>query len=54
VIQQLDPPTFFVTFTSIERLWDPLIKALHTLHASKLNFLNKIEDLLSIHIAELI
>jgi hypothetical protein len=44
MIQQLGPPTFFVTFTSTERLWDPLIKDLHTLHASKLNLPNKIKN----------
>jgi len=38
---------------STKRLWDPLIKALHTLHALKLNFLNKI-DLQPIHITKLI
>jgi hypothetical protein len=44
MIQQLNPPMSFFTFTSIERLWDPLIKTLHTLHASRLNFSNKIKD----------
>jgi len=45
MIRQLGPSTFFVTFTSVERLWDPLIKTLHTLlHVLKLNLLNKIED----------
>jgi hypothetical protein len=34
-----------LTFTSTERLWDPFIKDLHTLHASKLNISNKIENL---------
>jgi hypothetical protein len=50
MIQQLGPPPLFVTFTFAERLWDPFIKTLHTLHASKLNLPNKIEDLQSIHI----
>jgi len=45
MIQQLSPPMFFVTFTYTEKLWDPFIKALHTLHASRLNLPNKIEDL---------
>jgi hypothetical protein len=40
MIQQLGFPTFFIIFTSTKRLWDHLIKILHTLHASKLNFLN--------------
>jgi hypothetical protein len=45
-MKQLGPSTIFVTFTSIERLWDPFIKTLHTLlHVFRLNFLNKIEDI---------
>jgi len=48
--RQIGPPTFFVTFTFAKRLWDTLIKALHTLHAKKLNLPNKIEDLQSINI----
>lgn len=28
MIRQLGPPTFFVTFTSVEHLWNPLINAL--------------------------
>ncbi len=44
MIRQLGPPMFLVTFTSSERLWDPIIKVLHTLHVSKLNLPNKIED----------
>jgi hypothetical protein len=45
MIWQLGPLMFFVTFTYVERLWDPLIKALHTLHASRLNLPNKIKYL---------
>jgi hypothetical protein len=45
MIRQLGLLTFFVTFTSIERLWDPLIKFLHTLYASRLNLSNKIKEL---------
>jgi len=41
MIQQLRPPMFFIIFTSTKRLWDLLIKVLHTLHASKLNLPNK-------------
>ncbi len=29
MIPQLGPPTFFVTCTFVERLWDHLIKILH-------------------------
>jgi len=47
MIQQLGPPTFLVIFTFVERLWDSLIKVLHTLHASRLNRPNKIKDLQS-------
>jgi hypothetical protein len=50
MIQQFNPSTFFIMFTTIGRLWDPLIKTLHTLHASKLNLPNKIKNLQSIHI----
>jgi hypothetical protein len=54
MIQQFGLPTFFITFTSTKRLWDPFIKILHTLRASKLNLPNKIEDLQSVHIIKLI
>ncbi len=46
--------TFFFTLTSIKRLWDLLIKSLHTLHVSKLNLSTKIKDFRSVHIIELI
>jgi hypothetical protein len=54
MIKQIGPPTIFVTFTFTKRLWDPLIKALHTLHAKKLNLPNKIENLQYINITKLI
>jgi hypothetical protein len=54
MIKQIGPPTLFCNFTSIEKLWDPLIKALHTLHAKKLNLPKKIENFQSIHITKLI
>ncbi len=54
MIQQFNPPTFFIIFTFVKRLWDPFIKVLHALHASKLNIPNKIEDLQSICITKLI
>jgi hypothetical protein len=34
-----------VIFTYAERLRDPFIKTLHTIHGLKLKFSNKIEDL---------
>jgi hypothetical protein len=45
MIRQFGLLMFFVIFTSDERLWDPLIRTLHTLHASKLNLPNKIKNL---------
>jgi hypothetical protein len=45
MIWQLGFPMFLVTFTYFEKLWGPLIKALHTLHVSRFNLQNKIEDL---------
>jgi hypothetical protein len=48
MIRQLGLPTFFVTFTYTKRLWDPFIKALHTVHALRLNLPNQIEDYLFI------
>jgi hypothetical protein len=54
MIRQLNLPMFFVIFTCTKRLWDPLIKALHTLHASKLYLPNKIKDLQFVHIAKFI
>jgi hypothetical protein len=54
MIQQFGLPIFFITFTSTKSLWDPFIKIFHTLHVSKLNLPNKIEDLQYVHIVELI
>jgi hypothetical protein len=36
MIQQLGPPTFFVTFTSVESKWIPLLKCLYDLNSKKL------------------
>jgi hypothetical protein len=54
MIRQLGLPMFLVTFTSTKRLWDPPIKTLHTLHVSRLNLPNKIEDFQYVHMAKLI
>jgi hypothetical protein len=54
MIRLFRPPTFFVTFTSDARLWDLLIKAMHTLHALGLNLPNKIKYLQYVHITYLI
>jgi hypothetical protein len=45
MVGKLGFPTFFVTFTFVERLWDPLVKVLHILFVTKINLPNKIEDL---------
>ena len=34
MIRQLGPPTFFITLTSAERLWTPLLEALYKLNAT--------------------
>jgi hypothetical protein len=35
MIQQLGPPTFFVTFTSTEHCWDPLVVVVSDLHRNR-------------------
>jgi hypothetical protein len=35
MIQQLGPPTFFVTFTSAEHCWDPLVAAISDMHRNR-------------------
>jgi hypothetical protein len=45
MILQLGLSIVFVIFKFTKRLWVPFMKALHTLHAITLNFLNKLEDL---------
>jgi hypothetical protein len=40
-------PTFFVISTFAKKLWDPFVKALHTLHAKKFNLLDKIPSIYS-------
>jgi hypothetical protein len=34
IIRQIEPPPFFVTFTSVELNWDPLSNTLEELHSS--------------------
>jgi hypothetical protein len=38
MIRQLGPSTFFVTFTSVEIKWLPLLKCLYDLNSKKLGF----------------
>ena len=54
MIRQLGPPTFFVTLISIEKLWQPLIKALHSLHFKRLNLPENFDQLQSFRAAQLI
>jgi len=54
MIRLFRPPTFFVTFTFDARLWDLLTKAMHTLHASRLNLPNKTKYLQYVRITYLI
>ena len=35
MIQQLGPPTFFVTFTSAEHCWDSLVASISDLHRKR-------------------
>jgi hypothetical protein len=35
MIRQLGPPTFFITFTSAEHCWDPLVAAVSDLHRNR-------------------
>jgi len=44
MIWQLGLSIVFVFFKFAKRLWVPLVKVLHTLHATTLNFVNKLED----------
>lgn len=43
MIRKVGPPTFFVTFTFVKKLWDPFVKTLHTLHVIGLDLQNKIK-----------
>jgi hypothetical protein len=36
----------------LEKLWDPFVKVLHTLHAPRLSFPNKIENFQDVHITK--
>jgi hypothetical protein len=35
MIRQLGPPTFFITFTSAEHCWDPLVAIVSDLHSNR-------------------
>ncbi len=54
MIRQLGPPTFFVTFTSAESKWPPLLKCLYDLNYKKLALNVSFDKLESKHIVDLI
>ena len=35
MIRQLGPPTFLITFTSVEHCWDPLVATVSDLHRNR-------------------
>jgi hypothetical protein len=35
MIRQLGLPTFFITFTSVEKCWDPLVAIVYDLHRNR-------------------
>ena len=37
MIRQLGPPTFFITFTSVEHRWSPLVTTLSKLYNNRKN-----------------
>jgi hypothetical protein len=45
-------PTFFVTFTFVKRLWDPLIKTLCVLYSQHLHLPANMKHFKFIHIVE--
>jgi hypothetical protein len=54
MIHQLSPPTFFVTFISVENKWLPLLQFLYGFNSKKLGFNMSFDKLETKHIANLI
>jgi hypothetical protein len=54
MIRQLGPPTFFVTFTSVESKWLPLLKCLYDLNSKKIRFNIPFGKLEPKHVTDLI
>ncbi len=54
MIWQLGPPTFFVTFTSVESKWVLLLKCLYDLNSKKLRFNIPFDKLEPKHVIDLI
>ncbi len=54
MIQQLDTPTFFVTFMNVKSKWIPLLKCLYDLNNKKLGFNIPFDKLEPKHVANII
>jgi len=54
MIWKLSPPTFFVTFTSVQSTWFPLLKCLYDLNNKKLKFNIPFDKLKPKHVVDLI
>jgi len=54
MIHQLGPPTFFVTFISVESKWTTLMSTLHTLNKNHMENLKKFNELESKHFIDLV
>jgi hypothetical protein len=54
MIQQLGPPTFFVTFASVESKWLPLLRCLYDLNSKKLGLNIPFKKLTPKHVVDLI
>ncbi len=54
MICQLNPPTFFVTFISVESKWPSLLQCLNDFNSKKLGFNMPFDKLETKHIANLI
>jgi hypothetical protein len=54
MIQQLGPPTFFVTFTNVESKWLSLLKCLYNLNNYKLGLNIPFDKLEPKHVVDLI
>jgi len=53
MICQLGPPTFFVTFISVESKWTTLMSTLHMLNKNLMEILKKFNELESKHFIDL-
>jgi hypothetical protein len=54
MICQLDPPTFFVTFTNAKSKWTTLMSTLHMLNKNRMEILENFNELESKHFTNLV